>query len=147
MSDDTISEIGSGLSGIIAAIIGLATLAIILSQKSATTSVITSLFTGLTGLVTAATTPVTGGTNATGGGAIPTISLGGSSGLGSSGWGSSTMGGLNGVNVGQAVNLATSGANLLSSGLNAIGGSSAGSWSSFPGYYTSPNQFLSSHGY
>lgn len=45
--------------GIIIAIVGLASLAVIVSKKSATASVITALLTGISKLIASATAPVT----------------------------------------------------------------------------------------
>jgi hypothetical protein len=53
-----INEIGV----IIAAVIGLATLAVILSKQANTTGVISAASSGLGGIITAAVSPVAGGT-------------------------------------------------------------------------------------
>lgn len=64
MNDD-VKNIGAAITGFISAIIGLAILAVILSNSSNTVNVLTTFFSGFAGLIQTAVSPVTGGTNAT----------------------------------------------------------------------------------
>jgi PRD1 phage membrane DNA delivery len=54
-------NVSATIVGVVAMIIGLATLAVILSPKATTSQVIGTSSTGLANLINAATSPVTGG--------------------------------------------------------------------------------------
>lgn len=58
---DEMQNVGNSVAGFVASIIGLAILAVVLSQRSATVSVLSAFFGGLTQLVSAAVAPVSGG--------------------------------------------------------------------------------------
>lgn len=58
--------IGEKITGVISAVIGLAILAVILSQRANSANVITTFFSGLSSLVSTAVSPITGTTAGTG---------------------------------------------------------------------------------
>jgi hypothetical protein len=60
---DTIGKIGGGISALFTGVIGLAILAIVLSNSSNTVNVIQSFFSGLTSLIGTVVTPVSGGSS------------------------------------------------------------------------------------
>lgn len=59
-SEAHVSDIGDKILGIVGAIIGLAVLAIVISNQANTTNVLTSFFAGLSNLIGVAISPVTG---------------------------------------------------------------------------------------
>jgi PRD1 phage membrane DNA delivery len=121
--NDTIGKIGMGVSALFTGIIGLAILAVVLSNGSNTVNVIQAFFSGLTSLLTNVITPVQGGSNVQLlGGATSSGSSSGGGGLGG------ILGGLGGGGGGGS----TSGLDSLFGvgselGLGSGGGSSGGS--------------------
>lgn len=103
-------DIGEKLTGIVAAVIGLAVLAIVISQKANTANVLGAFFGGISNLVGVAISPVTGqavsGLNASG------LSGGTWTGGGSTA-GSSALSGITGASGAQ---------NYLGAALGAVGG-------------------------
>jgi PRD1 phage membrane DNA delivery len=130
---DDVSGIGKGIVGMISAVIGLAILAVILSQGATTVNVLRSFFSGLSSLIAVAVSPITGGNtqalqaaaaglSATGNGSYAPVAGYGFGNVGSySASGASggiTFGGSNGQ-IGGSVNI--SGA-AISQGISSIGG-------------------------
>lgn len=58
---ERVGDIGSGIVGMISAVLGLAILAVILSRGATTVSVLGTFFQGLSSLVAVAVSPITGG--------------------------------------------------------------------------------------
>lgn len=105
------SDVGEKISAAIAAIIGVAVLALVLSQRATSASVIGAFFTGMSNLVGVAISPVTGQSvaNLTGGGLTGGV------------WsGSSTASNSTGSTLTGAANLV--GALTGGGGLGALGG-------------------------
>jgi hypothetical protein len=109
--NDTIGKIGMGVSALFTGIIGLAILAVVLSNGSNTVNVIQAFFSGLTSLITNVVTPVQGGSNVQ--------LLGGATSSGSSSGGGGLGGILGGLGGGGG-----SGGGLSFGGLDSILGSS-----------------------
>ncbi len=104
------SDVGEKISAAIAAIIGVAVLALVLSQRATSASVIGAFFTGMSNLVGVAISPVTGQSvaNLTGGGLTGGV------------WsGSSTASNSTGSTLTGAANLVGA---LTGGGLGALGG-------------------------
>ncbi len=129
--------IGRSISELVALVIGVAIIAVVLSNGANTVNVITSFFNGLSSLIRAAVSPVTGGNSvnlSSGGGTLPvsgsitnvsgTIGNANSGGVQGSISGLFNLGGGSGV----AVNTGISSGGLIQSLLN--GGSSGGLLSS-----------------
>ena len=65
------NEFTSAFSGIVVAIIGLAIVAVLVSQRANTAKVIGAAGSGLSGVISAAVSPVTGGSS----GGLPTLNV------------------------------------------------------------------------
>lgn len=88
---DTVSKIGNGISALFTGIIGLAILAIILSNSSNTVSVLSTFFQGLSTLIGAAVNPVQSGGSSNNNIFNPTSSLGNIGGIFGGGGNSSNI--------------------------------------------------------
>jgi hypothetical protein len=105
-------EAGKTIGGFIAAIIGLAVLAIVISSRANTVAVLQSFFSGTANLIGVAISPITGQS-------VSGLSAGGLTGGSWSGSGSGTSGLLS--NVGSIFNMipgASGGSSILSGGLS-----------------------------
>ena len=105
--------IGSGIVGMISAAIGLAIIAVILSKGAATTSVVSSFFSGLSSLVAVAVSPITG-TN-------PSALVAAASGSAATGSGTyAAVSGFGFGNIGGTSTTGTNGTTVVGNGQNTI---------------------------
>lgn len=129
-------DIGEKITGMIAAIVGLAVLAIVISQRANTANVLGAFFGGLSTLIGTAISPITGQTPAGSNTALSGGNWAGSSGAGTSQFASSgfnPMSLLSGGGMGNILGGSSgsgSGGIDIASLLGGIGGSGGGSSSS-----------------